>query len=368
MLLRNLKRSLLDTDACDDLELGLARPKRLKSGTQHISDHVDHVVSPYDSPPMPCPYGGTGGAEQLVVTSANVTFVQPADYAGFICFTPSYINADLTIQYTTSSYAQTNIQTENAGGAIPGVETTSLVGSQLTAAQVTQPVVPESGATGGIKCKWTQCFFRVRCTDNVVNRGGDGFIGQTCQQGGCDANGISQVSFNQLVQQRLIKKLKVDGEWNDWHCTTYEQDLRYHDTQFTVPRCGIAEVTTDPNAVVQDEVYPFFCFLYPNGSEHTWEAEIYFTFQADGNPGLVTPNIQPNIQDIPHVPEAANINAAIAYARRMTGAGNTKHTNFGGHVRNFFKSVGHDIGNVGKDIYHHLGDEAIAAGIGFALA
>jgi len=366
-LLRNLKRTLLDTDCEDDIRLGLARPKPLKTATQHIADHVEHAVSPYDSPPMPLPYGGTGGAEQLIVCSANVTVTQPANMAGFCAFSPCFNVDGESVQYTTSAFASTTIQTEG-NTPVTGVNVASIVGSQLTLDQLTEPTVAAGGSNGGVKCKWTQCFFRARCIDNVTNRGGDGFIGQVSQQGGCDSNGVGMSSFNTLIQQRLIKKLVTDGEWNDWHCTTYEEDLRYHDTQFSVPRCGIAEETQDPNAITQSIVYPYFLFLYPNASAHTWEVEIYFTFQVDGNAGLVTPNIQPNIQDIPHVSEAANINAAVAYARRMVGAGNTKHTSFKAHVSNFFKSVGHDLKNFGSDVYHHLGDEAIAAGIGFALA
>jgi len=356
---QGLLNALLGGDASDDYNVGPTRSalgfgtKRMRnlmdnclpSATTLIARHVTHALSPYDNPPAPMPYGGTGGAEQLIISSANVTFVQPAGYAGFLSFTPCYVSGGNTISYTDGSYALPVIQSD----APAGLQTTSLVGSSFNTAQLETPTNGVSSNSGGVKCKWNQCFIRVRCVDNVVNRGGDGFIGQVTQQGGCDVNGVGQQSFNTLIQQRLIKKLLVNGEWNDWHCTTFEEDLRYSDEQYDTPRCGVAKTPIgEGQASRAYTVEPYFCFLYPNVDSHTWEAEIYFTFQADGNTGLATdpsayPPVQPNIQDIPHVPEAANINAALAYARSKIPAGNSKHTSIGHHVSNFFKSVGHDL-------------------------
>jgi len=355
---QGLLNALLGGDASDDYNLGtVPRPLGLKrkfnnfledalpTSTTLIARHVRHALCPYSEPPAPLPYGGTGGAEQLLLCTGSFTFVQPANYAGYFAFAPCYASdTPDTVLCTDSSYAFSSIQTGSTPPA--GVLGFQLSGSNFVASQLNDPTVAGSGASGGIKAKWTQCFFRVRCIDNVVDRGGDGFIGQVAQQGGSDVNGITQQTFNSLVQQRLCKKLLVNGEWNDWHCTTFEQDLRYSNEQEVFPQSCIGIDTTTFNDRM-DTCYPFFCYLYPNGKEHNWEAEVYFTFQADGNTGVAlgsaTPQVQPNIQDIPHVPEAANINAAIAYARSKIPAGNSKHTSIGHHVSNFFKSVGHDL-------------------------
>jgi len=355
----DLLRSLLSGDNISNPRIGRVVDK-LKPGLQHLSDYVEHVISPSDTPPMPCPYGVTGGAEQVIISTANTTFIQPAGYAGFVAFSPSYASGTATIIATRAGYVQQDIQT--SAGA--GLTTKSIVGSPFTEEQFELPTTTGNTNTGGLKAKWTACFFRVRCIDNVQDRGGDGFIGQTSQQGGVDCNGVDSNSFNNLMQQQLIKKLLVNGEWNDWHCTCYEQDLRFADVQYPFPSAGLASIVTD-DTVTFERVSPYFCYLYPNTTAHTWEVEIYFTFEVDGNVGttLTAAPVQPNVSHIPHLPAAANINAAIAYARSKVGAGNTKHTSFGQHCRNFFKSIGHDItheaGNVFRDA---LDASAFAAG------
>lgn len=344
----SLLSALLGQTPVDDYTFGLASKKRctdgllseLKSGTQLIAEHARHAICPYDEPPAPLPYGGTGGAEQIIVCSQSGTFVQPANAAGFMAWSPSYVNDINNIFYSGATYVSTVIDMLD-----PGVGSSTLSGSSFDSSQLNRPT--KGGDTennAGIKCKWAQAFMRFRCVDNMLNRGGDGILGQVTQQGGVDAAGIGTSDFNWLQQQKLCKKLLVNGEWNDWHCTTFESDLRYEDEQFPLPACGLA-VNTQATEIAFEPCRPFFCFLYPNGTAHTWEYEVYFTFQADGNNGPPSAGaiIQPNIQNIPHVPAAANINAALAYARSKIPAGNTKHTSIGHHISNFFKSVGHDL-------------------------
>lgn len=352
--------SLLNTGAAQNYDFGTASKRLctrgLRSGTSWLASAVEHICDPMNQPPAPMPYGSTGGAEQVVMCSQTGVFYQPINFAGFVAFCPVFTVDTQAISSSASTYDKTVIDTN-------GTNTTNnfLVGSGYYNNSLINPTSGTAAGqvqTGGIKCKVIQMFFRTRCIDNVQNRGGDGFIGQVTQAGGVDATGTDASSFNYLMQSRLAKKLLVNGEWNNWHCTFFEEDYRYADTQRPFARSGAA-ITTGTTADVVTQAWPFFCYLIPNGSAHTWEYEVFFTFQAEGVATVGGVQTQPNVAHVPHVPEAANIGAALSYARSNVHPGD-HNPSIAAHCRNFFKSVGHDLKRSFED---GVGEAVIGAGL-----
>lgn len=351
--------ALLNTGAAQNYSFGTAKrhcSRAIRSGTNWLAAAVEHICDPINMPPAAMPYGSTGGAEQVVMASQTGIFYQPINNAGFVTFCPVFTTDAIAICSSTTAYALQVIDT-NGSNTVNGF----LVGSNFNNAALTSPtngITVGQVATGGVKCKVVQMFIRARCIDNVQNRGGDGFIGQATQAGGVDATGIGTSSFNYLMQNRLAKKLLCNGEWNTWHCTFFEEDYRYADTQRPFARSGAA-IATGSSADVVVQSWPFFVYLAPNGSAHTWEYEVFFTFQATGSTpdGAITS--QPNVAHVPHVPEAANIGAALSYARSLTAPGE-HHSSIAAHCRNFFKSVGHDLKRSFED---GVGEAIVGAGL-----